>query len=154
MKARPYVLLYASIVMGSLPVVSLATEARLVRMVLVDRPASWTDQALTLLGVPHRTLEARADLQKLLAYDLIVLGQDVTRRFRPAAVAQFKTFVEQGGAILAFEERSGADAWLPTPVKKDLTHRTSTIAVPEHPLFTYPHRIVAADLDRVHGASA
>ena len=31
--------------MGSLPVVSLATEARLVRMVLVDRPASWTDQA-------------------------------------------------------------------------------------------------------------
>ena len=149
------VLLVSLVVLGfNVPARSLAAEARLLRVVLVDRAGSASDRALTLLGVPHRVMEASAGADELLAYDVIVLGQDVGRGFSPGAAAKLKDFVEQGGCILALEERSRADGWLPAPVKKDLTHVTATLAAPQHPLVTFPNSLAAADLSRVHGASA
>ncbi|NLS91470.1 MAG: hypothetical protein GXX96_04710 [Planctomycetaceae bacterium] len=88
----------------------------------------------------------------LFDYGVLVLGMDVGRTGLESIKDAVAAFVEVGGAVLCFRSPD-PDPWLPVSLEKDRAYALGEVLVPEHPIFTTPHRFDRTSLQAVHGGS-
>lgn len=144
-----HLILSAAIALGTAADTAAAPKTLLV----AGSDGNFVARGLTALGIDHQRVSA-AEFREvsLFDYDLVVWGFDEDRTLLAADPTPVRPFIEAGGVLLGFRSQ-GEDPWLPVPLRRDKAYAFGEILVPDHPVFTMPHKLDRDCLLQVHGGS-